>query len=57
MYFPKIQPLMIEVFLGSILIGLAIIAFVIELILTLLASLNAKVGKDFQYPLTIHFIK
>ncbi|MFB9054113.1 DUF4870 domain-containing protein [Formosa undariae] len=45
------------VFLGSVLIGLAIIAFVIELTLILLASLKAKEGKEFQYPLTIHFIK
>ncbi|MHA7943743.1 DUF4870 domain-containing protein [Formosa sp. 3Alg 14/1] len=45
------------VFLGSVLIGLAIIGFIIELTLIILASLKAKDGEEFQYPLTIHFIK
>ena len=44
-------------YLGGALGGLAIIGFIIELGLIVRASLKAKDGEAYQYPLTIHFIK
>ena len=44
-------------YLGGALGGLAIIGFIVELGLILRASLKAKDGEAYQYPLTIHFIK
>ncbi|WP_435138826.1 DUF4870 domain-containing protein [Formosa sp. A9] len=44
-------------YIGGALGGLAIIGFIIELALIVRASLKAKDGLDYQYPLTIHFIK
>ena len=44
-------------YLGGALGGLAILGFIIELALIIRASLKAKDGEIFHYPLNIHFIK
>jgi len=44
-------------FIGGAIGGLAIIAFLVELLLIITASLKAKEGENYKYPLTINFIK
>ena len=44
-------------YLGGALGGLAIIGFIIELVLIVLASLKARDGEIYKYPLTINFLK
>lgn len=44
-------------YLGGFLGALAIIAFIIELVLIVKASLKARDGEVFKYPLTITFLK
>ncbi|MEP5255144.1 MAG: DUF4870 domain-containing protein [Winogradskyella arenosi] len=44
-------------YIGGGLGVLAVIAFIIELALIVKASLTARDGKSFQYPLTINFLK
>ncbi len=44
-------------YIGGALGVLAVIAFIIELALIVRASLKARDGKTFQYPLTINFLK
>ncbi|WP_136481979.1 DUF4870 domain-containing protein [Cognatitamlana onchidii] len=44
-------------YLGGFLGALAIIAFIIELILIVVASLKARDGELYKYPLTINFFK
>ncbi|CDF79737.1 conserved hypothetical protein, Tic20-like famil y [Formosa agariphila KMM 3901] len=44
-------------YLGGALAGLAVLGFIIELALIVNASLKAKDGELFRYPLNIHFIK
>ena len=50
----KVSPLL---YIGGGLGVIAIMAFIIELILIIIASLKARDGEYFQYPFTIHFIK
>ncbi|KJD32417.1 hypothetical protein PW52_15910 [Tamlana sedimentorum] len=44
-------------YLGGFLGAVAVIAFIIELILIVVASLKARDGELYEYPLTINFIK
>ncbi|MCB4808069.1 DUF4870 domain-containing protein [Tamlana sp. 62-3] len=44
-------------YLGGFLGAVAIIAFIIELILIVVASLKARDGELYEYPLTINFLK
>jgi len=44
-------------YIGGALGGIAIVGFILELILILLASLKARDGEAYRYPLTIAFIK
>ena len=44
-------------YIGGGLGALAIIGFILELIFIVMASLKARDGKLFQYPLTINFLK
>ncbi|WP_298534460.1 DUF4870 domain-containing protein [uncultured Algibacter sp.] len=44
-------------YIGGGLGALAIIGFILELIFIIMASLKARDGKLFQYPLTINFLK
>lgn len=44
-------------YIGGALGAFAIIGFIIELILIVLASLKARDGELYQYPLTINFLK
>ena len=44
-------------YIGGALGGLAVLGFILEMILILLASLKARDGIAYQYPLTINFIK
>lgn len=44
-------------YIGGGLGALAIIAFIIELALIVKASLSARDGEDYKYPLTINFLK
>ena len=44
-------------YLGGFLGALAIIAFIIELVLIVIASLKARDGQIYKYPLTINFLK
>ncbi|WP_375237879.1 DUF4870 domain-containing protein [Aurantibacter sp.] len=37
--------------------GLAVVGFILELIFILLASIKARDGQNYKYPLTINFIK
>ncbi len=44
-------------YIGGAFAGLAIIAFLLELVFIIKASLTARDGELFKYPLTIHFLK
>ena len=44
-------------YIGGVLGAFAIIGFIIELILIVLASLKARDGEYFKYPFTINFLK
>lgn len=44
-------------YIGGALGVLAVIAFIIELVFIIRASLKARDGESFQYPLTINFLK
>ncbi|TYA84286.1 DUF4870 domain-containing protein [Seonamhaeicola marinus] len=44
-------------YIGGALGFLAVIAFIIELVLIVTASLKARDGEYYQYPLTINFLK
>ncbi len=44
-------------FVGGFLGVLAVIGFIIELVLIVVASLKARDGEYYQYPLTINFLK
>ncbi|WMI64442.1 DUF4870 domain-containing protein [Aestuariibaculum sp. YM273] len=44
-------------FVGGFLGVLAVIGFIIELVLIIVASLKARDGEYYQYPLTINFLK
>jgi uncharacterized Tic20 family protein len=44
-------------YIGSALGVLAVLGFIIELVLIVIASLKARDGKVYKYPLTIHFLK
>ncbi|MEL0454655.1 DUF4870 domain-containing protein [Flavobacteriaceae bacterium SZ-1-7] len=44
-------------YLGGFLGALAIIAFIVELVLIVIASLKAREGEVYKYPLTINFLK
>ncbi|GAA4813229.1 DUF4870 domain-containing protein [Litoribaculum gwangyangense] len=44
-------------YIGGALGVLAVIGFIIELVLIVIASLKARDGEVYQYPLTIHFLK
>lgn len=44
-------------YIGGAFAGLAIIAFLLELVFIIKASLTARDGELFTYPLTIHFLK
>ncbi|WP_370478502.1 DUF4870 domain-containing protein [Tamlana flava] len=44
-------------YLGGFLGALAIIAFIVELVLIVIASLKAREGQVYKYPLTINFLK
>jgi hypothetical protein len=44
-------------YFGGVIGGFAIIGFVLELLLIILASLKAREGELYNYPLTIKFIK
>lgn len=44
-------------YIGGALGGLAVVGFILELIFILLASIKARDGQNYKYPLTINFIK
>ncbi|MGZ0016830.1 DUF4870 domain-containing protein [Yeosuana sp. AK3] len=44
-------------YIGSALGGLAVLGFILELVFIIKASLKARDGELYQYPLTINFIK
>jgi len=44
-------------YIGGAFGGLAILAFLAEILLIITASLKAKDGEEYSYPLTINFIK
>ncbi|MCF7561263.1 DUF4870 domain-containing protein [Sabulilitoribacter multivorans] len=44
-------------YIGGILGAFAILAFIIELVLIVIASLKARDGEVYKYPLTINFLK
>ncbi|TNJ45829.1 DUF4870 domain-containing protein [Tamlana fucoidanivorans] len=44
-------------YLGGFLGAIAILGFIIELVFIVIASLKARDGKRFNYPLTIQFLK
>jgi len=44
-------------YIGGALGVLAVIAFIIEMVFIIRASLKARDGESFQYPLTINFLK
>lgn len=44
-------------YIGGALGGLAVVGFIIELVFIIKASLKARDGEPYQYPLTINFIK
>jgi len=44
-------------YIGGAFAGLAILAFILELVFIVKASLTAREGKLFKYPLTINFLK
>lgn len=44
-------------YIGGTFAGLAVIAFILELVLIIKASLTAKDGELFTYPFTINFLK
>ncbi|GGK20508.1 hypothetical protein GCM10007962_13290 [Yeosuana aromativorans] len=44
-------------YIGGALGGLAIVGFILELVFIIKASLKARDGELYQYPLTINFIK
>lgn len=44
-------------YIGGTLGGLAVIGFILEIVFILKASISARDGKFYEYPLTINFIK
>ena len=44
-------------YIGGTFAGLAILAFILEMVFIVRASLSAKEGEFYQYPLTINFLK
>lgn len=44
-------------YIGGAFAGLAVIAFILELVFIIKASLTARDGELFKYPLTINFLK
>ncbi len=44
-------------YIGGAFAGLAIVGFILELVFIVKASLTAREGKLFKYPLTINFLK
>lgn len=44
-------------YIGGALGGLAVVGFILELVFIIIASLKARDGKLYHYPLTINFIK
>ena len=50
------RPFPLLIFTG-VLGGLAILAFILEIVFIIKASLAARDGEDFKYPLTINFLK
>jgi uncharacterized Tic20 family protein len=44
-------------YIGGALGGLAVVVFILELTFILLASIKARDGQNYKYPLTINFIK
>jgi uncharacterized Tic20 family protein len=44
-------------YIGGALGGLAIVGFIIELVFIVIASLKARDGELYEYPLTINFLK
>jgi hypothetical protein len=44
-------------YIGGALGVLAVMAFIIEMVFIIRASLKARDGESFQYPLTINFLK
>ncbi|WCO02611.1 DUF4870 domain-containing protein [Psychroserpens ponticola] len=44
-------------YIGGGLGALAILAFILELVFIVIASLKARDGEDYHYPLTINFLK
>lgn len=44
-------------YIGGALGALAVIGFIVEMVLIVVASLKARDGKTYQYPFTIHFLK
>ena len=44
-------------YIGGALGAFAIIGFILELVFIVIASLKARVGKEYHYPLTINFLK
>ena len=44
-------------YIGGAFAGLAIVGFILELVFIIKASLTAREGKLFNYPLTINFLK